>query len=85
MKNRTTYTNYSHISSFEDFRAEREQLLMKKELLEVRIKLSYMKLRNAISFTDSIISLANEYVIPKIKNLIGGFFKKHEEKNKNEE
>jgi len=84
MKNRTTYTNYSHISSFEDFRAEREQLLMKRELIEVKLNLSYLKLRNAFSFTDTLISLANEYVIPKIKNIFGGFFKNNEDENNSE-
>lgn len=47
---------YSEITSFEDFRFEKERLLMNKKLMEVKIKLSLLYIRKAFSFSNLIFS-----------------------------
>jgi len=67
---------YSGISSFEDFKLEKERLLLKAELIETRLSFNFEKIRNVFSVSSMMISLAKEYIMPKITEFLGGMFKK---------
>jgi hypothetical protein len=70
---------YSGISSFEDFKLEKERLLLKVELIETRLSFNFEKIRNVFSVSTMLFSLAKEYIMPKISDFLGGMFKKTEE------
>jgi hypothetical protein len=70
--------NYSGISSFEDFKLEKERLLLKVELIETRLSFNFEKIRNVFSVSTMLFSLAKEYLVPKISEFLGGMFKKAE-------
>ncbi len=67
---------YSGISSFEDFKLEKERLLLKAELIETRLSFNFEKIRNVFSVSSMMFSLAKEYIMPKITEFLGGMFKK---------
>jgi len=73
---------YSDIASFEDFQLEKERLLMKRKLIETRLKLSYVRISNTFSITNTIFSTAKEFFLPKISNLLGWLLNKVEDKTK---
>ncbi|MFA6404291.1 MAG: hypothetical protein WCX31_22090 [Salinivirgaceae bacterium] len=67
---------YSGISSFEDFKLEKERLLLKVELIETRISFNFEKIRSIFSISSMLFSVAKEYIMPKISEFLGGMFKK---------
>jgi hypothetical protein len=67
---------YSEITSFDDFRLEKERLLLKRKLIETRLKLSYSRITNAFSVSNSLFSLAREYLYPKLTGWVERFFRK---------
>jgi hypothetical protein len=67
--------SYPGISSFEDFRLEKERLLLKMELIETRMSFNFEKIRSVFSVSSMLFSLAKEYLMPKISDFLGGMFK----------
>jgi hypothetical protein len=67
---------YSEISSFDDFRAEKEKLKFRGELVESRLNLTQSEVRKMFSVAGQFFSLAREVVIPKISELINVLIKK---------
>jgi len=71
------YNNkYSEISSFEDFRIERERLIFKSMLIEAKLSLTYMHIKEMYSVSNLFFSFAKESVFPKISDFIGELIKK---------
>jgi hypothetical protein len=56
---------FSEISSFEDFKLEKERLLLKSKLIETRINLSILLISKVFSFSNLIFSVIKQYVLPK--------------------
>ena len=50
MKNNNRHI-YSSITSFEDFKFEKDRLLIKKEIIEARIKLNYKQFSHIFSIS----------------------------------
>jgi len=75
MKSNQKY-DYSEISSFEDFRAERERLIFRSRLIESKLSLNYLHFREMYSVSNLLISFAMETVLPKISDFIGELVKK---------
>lgn len=71
---------YSDISSFEDFQTEKERLKMKLKMTELRLNHSLAIITRVFSVSSMIISLAKDYIIPKISELLAGIVNKEEEK-----
>lgn len=67
---------YSKISSFEDFRIEKENLKFQSELIEAKLSLNYLHIRKALSISTLFSSLAKEFVLPKMSDFLGGLIKK---------
>jgi hypothetical protein len=64
---------YSSISSFEDFRLERQRLILKSKLIEARITMEIILIRQVYSVSNVLLSLAREFILPKISGLIEEF------------
>lgn len=75
MKSNQKY-NYSEISSFEDFRLEREQLIFKSRLIESKLNLTFLHIREMFSVSNLFFAFAKETVLPKISDFIGELIKK---------
>lgn len=67
---------YSDITSFEDFRLEKEKLRLRSKLIEVKLRLNYSEIRKAFSFSTLFSSLAKELVLPRISDFLGTLIKK---------
>lgn len=75
MKN--NYDNkYSEISSFKDFRIEREQLNFKSDLIEAKLKLTYLHVTKMFSVANLFSTIAKEIVLPKVSDFLGNLVKK---------
>jgi hypothetical protein len=68
--------DYPEISSFEDFRAEKERLIFRSRLIESKLSLNYLHFREMYSVSNLFISFAKETIFPKISDLIGELIKK---------
>jgi len=69
MKNNTV-TKYSNITSFKDFRDERERLVFRSRIIESKLKLNYFKVTRAFSPSILFSSLAREFILPKISDFL---------------
>jgi hypothetical protein len=67
---------YSHISSFEDLRLEREHLIFKSRLIESKLNLTYLHIKEMYSVSNLFTSFAKETIFPKISDFIGELIKK---------
>lgn len=67
---------YSEISSFEDFQKEKEKLMLKRQLIEAKISLNFLKLTQSFSIGNLLISAGKEFILPKLSSLLGSFLKK---------
>jgi hypothetical protein len=75
MKKNNDY-HYSGISSFEDFRVEKEHLKFKSKLSETKINLSVLKVRENFSFSSQLFSVAREAILRRISDLLESLLKK---------
>jgi hypothetical protein len=67
---------YSHISSFEDLRLEREHLIFRSKLIESKLSLNYLHIREMYSVSNLFFSFAKETILPKISDFIGELIRK---------
>ena len=68
---------YSGIRSFEDIRAEKSRLALRGDIIESRIRLDILKVRNKFSITALVLPLVRgTSFIPGILGIIGNFFRK---------
>jgi hypothetical protein len=81
MKN-TNRHKYSEITSFEDFRFEREKLTFKKKLIETKLQFRFSLIKEAFSASKIISSIAKEIVWPKVFAFIGDLTIKKGEEDK---
>jgi hypothetical protein len=79
MKNSPTH-KYSDISSFDDFRSERERLKLKRQLICARLNSDYFGFSRIFSVSNLIFSFTREYLLPKIPDLIRILLNKTEHK-----
>ncbi len=75
MKRKADY-RYAEITSFEDFRLEKEQLIFKSKAIEMKLSFTYHKMLNSISVVNIFYSVVKEVVIPKISGFLNGLFTK---------
>ncbi|HNW57993.1 MAG TPA: hypothetical protein PKM69_09480 [Bacteroidales bacterium] len=69
---------YSEISSFEDFKAEKERLRMKSRIIETKMELSFLEVKRIFSISNLLFSIAREIALPKISDLLSSLIKKTE-------
>ena len=62
--------HYSEISSFEDLRLEKERLKLKSKLIEAKINMHFLLIRKTFSVSNLVLSLAREFVLPKISGIL---------------
>jgi len=72
MKRNSDYP-YNSISSFEDFRLERQRLILRSRLIEAKINMEIILIRQLFSVSNVVLSLAREYILPKISGLLEEF------------
>jgi hypothetical protein len=70
---------YVEISTFEDFRYEKENLIFRKKLIETKLNLTYLQIREVFSISNMLTSVAKEVVLPKISDFLTGLINKVEE------
>jgi len=75
---------YSEISSFEDFKNEKERLKMKSLILETKMQLSFLEFKRMFSVSNLLFSVAREIALPKISDLINLLLKKTEKTSQEE-
>ena len=69
---RQAENRYAHITSFKDFRREKEILDLKAKIIDTRLSLSYMELKQFFSASDWLVSLAKEFILPKLRKVFEG-------------
>jgi hypothetical protein len=72
---------YYTINSFEDFRLEKQRLILKGKLVEAKINMEIILIREVFSISNLVLSLAKEFILPRISGLIEDFLNSRE-KNK---
>jgi len=63
MKSKKSH-RYSHISSYEDLRREKEMLTLKGKILEAKLILTYQQFKQSFSPSNLILSLVRKYILP---------------------
>jgi len=61
---------YSGISSFKDFRREKEMLTLKSKIIDAKLSLGFMQIKLDLTPSNLLISLAKEYVLPEIVHFL---------------
>jgi hypothetical protein len=60
---------YHGIVTFEDFRLEKERLILKSKLIEAKINMEIIMIREVFSVSNLVFSFAKEYILPKISGI----------------
>jgi hypothetical protein len=61
---------YYEITSFEDFRIEKQRLILKSKLIEVKINMEIILIRELFSISNLVLSFAREFIVPKISGIL---------------
>ncbi len=75
MKN-TNDHRYPEIESFEDFTYEKERLVFRSKLIEIKLNISYLEIIKIFSVSNLFFSLAKEVFLPRITDFLAGLIKK---------
>jgi hypothetical protein len=57
---------YSGISSSEDFRREKEILLLRSKIIDTRLSLAFLQIKQGLSLSNMIYSLVRKYFLPEV-------------------
>lgn len=68
--------HYHAIDSFEDFRIEKERLILKGKLIEARINMEVILIRHFFSVSNMVMSFAREFILPKITGFLEDLLEK---------
>ncbi len=69
MMQRNSEYLYDEIRSFEDFRMEKQRLILKGRLAEAKINMEIIRIREIFSVTNLVISFAKDYILPKFSSI----------------
>lgn len=61
---------YHSITSFEDFRLEKERLILKGKLIEARINMEVILIRHFFSVSNLVMSFTREFILPKLSGFL---------------
>jgi hypothetical protein len=61
---------YSGITSLEDLRLEKARLILKTRIIESRINMNLIQIREEFSFQVLAMSVVKELILPKILDII---------------
>lgn len=75
MKRNNDY-HYSSISSFEDLHLEKARLIMKSRLLESKINIDIIRIREAFSITTVIVTVIKKIIPSEIFGIVERIFDK---------
>jgi hypothetical protein len=64
---------YSGIRSFEDFRKEKEMLHLRGKIVDTKLSLAFLHLKQNFSPSNLISSLAREFIMPGIAKFLRGY------------
>jgi hypothetical protein len=67
---------YSGITSFEDFRREKEILILRSKIVDMKLSMAFLQIRHNFSPSNLLLSLAKEYVLPEVAKFLGVFSEK---------
>jgi hypothetical protein len=67
---RTNGNKYSSVTSFKDLKREKELLMLRSRLLDMKLSLDFMDLKRGLSPSRLFSSLAKEYFLPEIAALL---------------
>jgi len=70
---------YKEISSYEDFRYEKQRLILKGKLIEAKINMEISMIREVFSFSNVILSFAKEFILPYITDFLSAFSKQDDD------
>jgi hypothetical protein len=68
--------HYSSVTSFEDLRLEKARLILKSRLIESKIKLDIIQIREVFSFSNLIITIVRKFIPTDIFDVIQSFLNK---------
>lgn len=71
MMKRNNEYYYSGISSLEDIRLEKARLILKSRLIESRINLDLIQIREEFAFSTMALTLVKDLILPKIADILG--------------
>jgi len=75
MKRNNDY-HYSWITSFEDIHLEKTRLILKSKLIESKINMDIIQVRDAFSVTTLVLTIVRKFIPPDIYEIIEEFFNK---------
>jgi len=67
---------YSSVASFEDLRLEKARLKLKSRLIESKIKLDIIQIREAFSVTTLVLTVIRKFIPSDIYEVIEGICNK---------
>jgi hypothetical protein len=65
-----SHNRYISISSFEDFQLEKQRLILKGKLIEAKINMEIILIREVFSVSNLVMSFAKEFLLPRISGII---------------
>jgi hypothetical protein len=69
---------YHSITSFEDFSFEKQRLILKSKLIGAKINMEFILIREVFSVSNLVLSLAKEFILPRISGIIEDFLSSKE-------
>lgn len=75
---------YSEITSFEDIRIEKARLILKGKLISSKINIDLILVKERLSLSGLMLSMAGEFILPRIGKIIGLWSKKAESESGSE-
>jgi len=60
---------YPGITNFEDFRLEKQRLILKSKLTEAKINMEIIMIREVFSVSSLFFSFAKEFILPKFTGM----------------
>lgn len=65
---------YSGITSFEDIRLEKARLILKGRLIESKLNLDLMQMRESFSFSAIFLTIARKFIPQNLLEILERFF-----------
>jgi hypothetical protein len=67
---------YPGITNFEDFRLEKQRLILRSKLIEAKINMEIIMIREVFSISSLVFSFAKEFILPKITGMFEDILKR---------
>jgi hypothetical protein len=68
--------HFSGIDSLEELRLEKARLMLKGRIMESKLKIDVLQIRETLSLTGFILAISRKFIRQDFTDLLGRFFQK---------